>query len=96
MPYFGEIKKQSFLYKNKYISLSKTHPLEPDTIHGEGWVSKWKVKSKSKKSTELLFNHTAKRISIQVSSISKFILKNKSLFINISILNNDKDLLIVE
>ena len=92
VPYFGEIKKKSFLYKNKYISLPKTHPLEPDTIHGEGWVSKWNVKSKSKQSAELIFNHTGKKgFPFKYQVCQKFILKNKSLFINISILNNDKD-----
>ncbi len=35
VPYFGVIRKQSLFYKNKYISLKRTHPLEPDTIHGE-------------------------------------------------------------
>ena len=92
VPYFGEIKKKSFLYKNKYISLPKTHPLEPDTIHGEGWVSKWNVKSKSKQSSELIFNHTGKKgFPFKYQVCQKFILKNKSLFIYISILNNDKD-----
>ena len=46
VPYFGAISKKTFLYKKKFVSLPKTHPLEPDTIHGEGWVNKWKVKRK--------------------------------------------------
>ena len=92
VPYFGAIQKKSFLYKNKFISLPKTHPLEPDTIHGEGWVSKWKVKSKSTSSTELVFNHHGKKgfpFKYQVNQ--QFILKNKSLCINISIVNKDKE-----
>ena len=45
VPYFGVIHKDAFFYKNKFIKLSRTHPLEPDTIHGEGWVKNWKIKT---------------------------------------------------
>ena len=92
VPYFGAIANKTFLYKKKYVSLPKTHPLEPDTIHGEGWVNKWKIKSKSKISTELVFNHGGKKgfpFKYQVNQ--EFALKNKSLFINISITNIDKE-----
>ena len=92
VPYFGAISKKTFLYKKKYVSLSKTHPLEPDTIHGEGWVNKWKVKSKSKISTELIYNHHGKKgFPFKYRVNQEFVLKNKSLFINISIINADKD-----
>ena len=92
VPYFGAIQKKTFLYKKKFISLPKTHPLESDTIHGEGWVNEWKIKNKSKTSTELIFIHDGKKgfpFKYQVNQ--KFILKNKSLFINIAILNIDKE-----
>ena len=85
-------RKISFLHNKKFVSLPRTHPLEPDPIHGEGWVSKWKVKSKSKISTELLFNHDGKKgfpFKYQVNQ--EFILKKKSLYINISITNIDKE-----
>tara|TARA_B110000014_G_C20118990_1_gene592099 strand:+ start:1183 stop:2052 length:870 start_codon:yes stop_codon:yes gene_type:complete len=92
VPYFGAIHKKSFLYKDQFISLPKTHPLEPDTIHGEGWVSKWKIKSKSKKSTALVFNHNGKKgFPFKYRVNQEFILKNKSLCINISITNIDKE-----
>jgi len=91
VPYFGAIQKKAFLYKNQFISLPKTHPLEPDTIHGEGWVNKWKIKSKSKKSTALVFNHNGKKgFPFKYRVNQEFILKNKSLCINISITNIDK------
>lgn len=92
VPYFGAIPKKSFLYKKKFVSLPKTHPLEPDTIHGEGWVSQWKVKSKSKTSAELVFNHDGKKgFPFKYRVNQEFVLKNKSLFINISITNIDKE-----
>ena len=42
VPYFGSIRKKTFYdYNNcKYISLKKNHILEPETIHGEGWINK--------------------------------------------------------
>ena len=92
VPYFGAIQKKTFLYKKKFVSLPRTHPFEPDTIHGEGWVSKWKIKSKSKTSTELLFNHDGKKgFPFRYRVNQKFSLKNKSLFISISITNIDKE-----
>ncbi len=92
IPYFGVIKKKTFLYKKKFITLPKTHTLEPDTIHGEGWVSKWKVKSKSEKSIVLVFSHDGKKgFPYKYSANQEFVLKNKSLCINISIKNIDKD-----
>ena len=60
VPYFGAIHKNTFLYKDKYINLPRTHPLEPDTIHGEGWVNKWKIEKKSKASINVSFTHSGK------------------------------------
>ena len=60
VPYFGAIHKNTFLYKDKYINLPRTHPLEPDTIHGEGWVNKWKIEKKIKSFNKCLFTHNGK------------------------------------
>ena len=60
VPYFGVIHKDAFFYKNKFIKLSRTHPLEPDTIHGEGWVKNWKVKQQTKTAVELMYVHQGK------------------------------------
>ena len=92
VPYFGAISKKTFLYKKKYVSLSKTHPLEPDTIHGEGWVSEWKIKSKSKISSELVYIHDGKKgFPFKYRVNQEFFLINKSLCINIAITNIDNE-----
>ena len=92
VPYFGAIQKKTFLYRNRYISLPKTHPLEPDTIHGEGWVSEWKIKSKSKISSELVYIHDGKKgFPFKYRVNQEFFLINKSLCINIAITNIDNE-----
>ncbi|MDC2992406.1 hypothetical protein OAZ22_01805 [Pelagibacteraceae bacterium] len=91
VPYFGAIHKKCFFYKNKYISLKKTHSLEPDTIHGEGWVNKWKVFKKTNSSVELLFKHNGKKsFPHKYQVIQKFKLIKNSLIISIKIKNLDK------
>ena len=62
VPYFGAIHKKTFIYDNKFISLPKTHPLEPMTIHGEGWVNKWKIIKSSKNSLSFEFKHNRKKV----------------------------------
>lgn len=90
IPYFGAIQKKTFLNKDKYISLSKTHILEPDTIHGEGWVSKWKIKKHTKSSIELFFKHNGRKsFPHSYQTIQKFELIKNSLNITISLENLD-------
>ena len=90
VPYFGVIHKNTFFYKNKYIKLSRTHPLEPDTIHGEGWIKKWKVIKQSKTSVELMYVHQGKKsFPHKYQTWQKFSLNKKSLNISIKITNLD-------
>ena len=91
-PYFGAIQKKSFFFKNKYISLPKTHIFEPYTIHGEGWVNKWKILKLNQNSVELVFKHNGKNsfpYSYKVKQLFK--LSNNSLSISISLENMDKN-----
>ncbi len=91
IPYFGAIHKGTFFYKDKYISLPRTHPLEPDTIHGEGWVNKWKVIKKTKTSIDVMFKHIGKKsFPYKYQVLQKFSLKKTSLIISIQIKNLDK------
>ena len=62
VPYFGAIHKKTFFYKDKYINLPNTHPLEPMTIHGEGWVNKWRLVKSSNSSLTLEFKHNGKKV----------------------------------
>ena len=81
---------QNLLYKNKYIKLSRTHPLEPDTIHGEGWIKKWKVIKQSKTSVELMYVHQGKKsFPHKYQTWQKFSLNKKSLNISIKLTNLD-------
>ena len=90
VPYFGAIHKKTFLYQKKYISLPRTHPLEPDTIHGEGWVNKWKIKKKSKTFVELNFYHNGKTgFPHKYLVLQKFSLLKTSLKIFVQIKNID-------
>ena len=91
VPYFGAIHKNTFLYKDKYINLPRTHPLEPDTIHGEGWVNKWKIEKKSKASIDVLFTHNGKSsFPHKYQVYQKFSLSKKSLKISAKLINLDK------
>ena len=91
IPYFGAIKKKTLLYKNNYISLPRTHPLEPDTIHGEGWVNKWKILSTTKNSVSLKFLHNGKNsFPFKYYAIQKFRLIKNSLEITVTIKNMDR------
>ena len=93
VPYFGAIRKKSFYdySKDNYISLQKTHILEPQTIHGEGWVNKWKINESTKNSIELFFNHNGKKgFPCKYKATQKFKLIKNSLLIDISIKNLDK------
>ena len=90
VPYFGVIHKDTFFYNNKYIKLSRTHPLEPDTIHGEGWVKKWKVKKQTKTSAELIYVHQGKSsFPHKYQACQKFSLNKTSLNISIRLTNLD-------
>ena len=93
IPYFGNIREKSFYNygKREYISLQRTHILEPGTIHGEGWVNKWKVNKLTPSSIELYFNHKGKKgFSCSYKSTQKFKLIKNSLIISISIENLDE------
>ena len=93
VPYFGNIRKKSFYDYNKgeYISLPKNHILEPETIHGEGWINKWKVNKLTKNSIELSFYHDAKKgFPCIYNATQKFKLTKNSLIISISIENLDQ------
>ena len=90
IPYFGVIRKNSLLYKNKYVSLQRTHPLEPDTIHGEGWVNKWTIIKKNKNSVSLKFTHHGKKsFPFKYETIQRFKLIKNSLEIKVTINNKD-------
>jgi len=91
IPYFGAIQKNTFLIKNKYISLPRTHILESDTIHGEGWVNSWKTTKLTKNTIELVFKHNGKKsfpYAYKATQIFKLI--NNSLIISICLENSDK------
>jgi len=91
IPYFGAIHKNTFPYKNKFISLPNTHIMEPDTIHGEGWVNKWDIKNITKNSLELNFLHNGKKsFPYKYKCLQKFSLTKDSLIIKVIITNNDK------
>ena len=93
IPYFGIVRKKSFYDYKKcdYISLQKNHILEPGTIHGEGWVNKWKISKLSKSSIEFFFNHSGREgFPCAYKAIQKFKLIKNSLIISISIKNLDK------
>ena len=90
IPYFGAVHKNTFLYKNKYINLSRTHPLERETIHGEGWVNKWKILNKNENSIKLYFKHNPKKsFPFKYEAEQEFALKKTSLIIKIKIKNLD-------
>ena len=90
VPYFGVIHKNTFFYKNKYIKLPKTHPLEPDTIHGEGWIKKWAVKKQSKTCVELTYLHHGKNSFPHKYQVwQKFSLNKTTLNISIRLENLD-------
>ena len=93
VPYFGPIRKKSFYDYNKddYISLQRNHILEQETIHGEGWISKWNINKLTKNSIELFFNHNGKiGFPCKYKAIQKFTLMKNSLIVTISIENLDK------
>ena len=91
IPYFGAIRKQSLFYKNKYISLKRTHPLEPDTIHGEGWINNWEVVNGNKSNVSLKFFHDGKKsFPYKYETIQKFRLIKNCLEIKVSIKNKDR------
>ena len=86
IPYFGAIHKNTFFYKNKYINLPRTHILEPDTIHGEGWINKWKVKKYTKNILVLEFLHNGKNsFPYKYKSIQTFNITKDSLIIRLKI-----------
>lgn len=90
VPYFGPITNKSFFCsnKNQYISLRKNHILEQDTIHGEGWITKWHIKKHTKNSIDLFFIHSGKNgFPYPYKVIQKFKLIKNSLIISISIQN---------
>ncbi len=90
IPYFGVIRKKSLFYKKKYISLGKTHPLEPDTIHGEGWVNQWKLIKENKSSVLLKFSHNGKKsFPYKYEALQKFRIHKNCLEITVSIKNID-------
>lgn len=90
VPYFGAIHKKTFIYDNNYISLPKTHPLEPMTIHGEGWVNKWKIIKSSKNSLSFEFKHNGKKsFPYKYNAIQTFVIKKNSLEIRIKVINLD-------
>ena len=92
IPYFGVIRKKSLLYKKKYLSLPRTHPLEPDTIHGEGWVSKWSILNNNKNSVSLKFNHDGKKsFPFKYETVQRFKLVENSLEIKVTIKNKDNN-----
>ena len=92
VPYFGAIHKKTFLYKDKYINLPNTHPLEPMTIHGEGWVNKWRLIKSSNSSLTLEFKHNGKKSFPYKYSVSQmFKIKKASLEIRIKIKNLDSE-----
>ena len=91
IPYFGAIQKKSFLKQNKYISLPRTHKFESDTIHGEGWINKWKIINLNQNSLELFFKHNGKNsYPFAYKATQKFKLVKNSLIISITIENIDK------
>ena len=90
IPYFGRIKQKTFLFKGKYINLDKTHKLEKDTIHGEGWVNKWRVINIKNSSVNLEFIHNGKQsFPYKYKAQQEFILNENSLIIKVSIKNID-------
>ena len=85
------IRKKSLWFKNKYISLKRTHILEKDTIHGEGWVNKWQVVKKNNNSVLLKFSHNGKdSFPFKYEALQKFRIVKNSLEIKVSITNKDK------
>ena len=78
------IRKKSLWFKNKYISLKRTHILEKDTIHGEGWVNKWQVVKKNNNSVLLKFSHNGKdSFPFKYEALQKFRIVKNSLEIKV-------------
>lgn len=90
IPYSNRIRGGSFVYWGIKRNVPKNRNDITDPIHGDGWLSEWKVINKTENSVELSFTHDKKDgFPFSYIATKKYTLKNDKLCVNISIKNID-------
>ncbi|WOF72566.1 aldose 1-epimerase [Parvibaculaceae bacterium PLY_AMNH_Bact1] len=57
LPYCNRIADGHAEFEGEALQLMSTLSGEPHALHGEGWISKWEVKTRSETSAELFYVH---------------------------------------
>lgn len=58
VPYCNRIKGGSFHYSGREVTLQPNMPPDPSPLHGQGWLTPWRVASSSQTETRLVFEHS--------------------------------------
>lgn len=58
-PFSNLIRGGGFHFQNRFYPVARNHPLEPDPIHGDAWLSAWRVEELAGNRVLMSYRHTA-------------------------------------
>ena len=59
VPYVNRIREGRFTFRGREVRLQPNMPGDPSPLHGQGWLSPWRVDESSTSSASLSFRHAA-------------------------------------
>jgi aldose 1-epimerase len=59
VPYSNRIRGGRFVFRGREVTVAPNVPTDPSPLHGQGWMSPWRVERASPAQAELVFRHPA-------------------------------------
>jgi aldose 1-epimerase len=79
VPYVNRIRDGRFSFRGREVRLTPDVSFDPSPLHGDGWVSAWKVESATQSQVELSFWHTPGEWPWAYSATQRFVLDDSGL-----------------
>ncbi len=90
IPFASRITNGHFDFQGRSIQLAPNFPPEPHAIHGNGWQVPWHVRSETKHSLTLCYDHDGSDWPWRFHAAQKFTLSADGLTLELQITNKDQ------
>ncbi len=93
-PYWGDVQGGGFTFAGKHWPLPLNHPWEPVPVHGEGWISEWRVAESTATGAVLQLDHRGgEGFPFPYGARERFALTPRSLRVEVEVINTgDRDM----
>jgi aldose 1-epimerase len=87
VPFVNRIRGSRFTFRGRVVSLAPNMPGDASVLHGQGWLSPWRVSSATTREAELVFDHPAGEWPWAYEARQQFALDERGLTLELSCRN---------